>query len=127
AQTMIRADQKIGVVTARSQALTHEHLVGVGIQDYPLVIAGMESAKEFTSVFIEGKSTIDVECCRREMEAVAADLMHAHADIGAIVLECTNMPPYTQAIQKVTGVPVFDVVSLLNYAHAALIPSLKNF
>ena len=124
AQTMIATHQKIGIITAHSQALTHDHLAGVGIQNYPLVIAGMEDTEEFSAVFIEGKSTIDAARCRREMATVAKTLITDHPEIGAIVLECTNMPPYRDAVQKVTGVPVFDVVTLLNYAHAAQTPSL---
>ena len=123
AQAMISAHQKIGILTAHSQALTHDHLAGVGIQDYPLVIAGMEHTQEFAAVFIAGKSSIDVERCRQEMVAATTDLINTHPDIGALVLECTNMPPYTHAIQKAANVPVFDVVTLLNYAHAVLTSS----
>jgi aspartate/glutamate racemase len=123
AQTMISTHQKIGILTAHSQALTHDHLAGVGIQEYPLVIAGMEHTQEFAAVFIEGKHRIDVERCRQEMVAATADLINTHPDIGALVLECTNMPPYTHAIQRIAKVPVFDVVTLLNYARAALSPS----
>lgn len=122
ARTMISANQKIGILTAHSQALTHRHLTGAGIQNYPLVIAGLEESKEFAEVFLGGKSTIDVELCRQEMAAVANGLIRTHKDVGAIVLECTNMPPYREAVQDVTGVPVFDVVTLLNYAHSSLIP-----
>ena len=123
AQTMISTHQKIGILTAHSQALTIDHLAGVGIQEYPLVIAGMEHTQEFAAVFIEGKISIDVERCRQEMVAATTDLINTHPDIGALVLECTNMPPYKHAIQKIAKVPVFDVVTLLNYAHAALTPS----
>ena len=31
----------------------------------------------------------------------------------AIVLECTNMPPYADAVRAATGRPVHDLVSLL--------------
>jgi Asp/Glu/hydantoin racemase len=47
-----------------------------------------------------------------------------HPDVGAIVLECTNMPPYTADIQRETGLPVFDIVSLVNMVHAGLAAGL---
>ena len=122
AQAVIRRHQKIGILTAHSQALSHRHLAGVGIQNYPLVIAGLEESEEFAAVFLGGKRTINIEQCRQEMAGVSGALMHAHPDIGAIVLECTNMPPYRKAVQEVTGVPVFDVVTLLNYVYATLSP-----
>jgi hypothetical protein len=37
------------------------------------------------------------------------------------VLECTNMPPYTADIQRETGRPVFDIVSLVTMVHASLV------
>jgi Asp/Glu/hydantoin racemase len=45
----------------------------------------------------------------------------AHPDLGAIVLECTNMPPYADDIRRATGLPVFDIVSLVTLAHGALV------
>ena len=42
-------------------------------------------------------------------------------DIGAIVLECTNMPPYSEAIQEAIKLPVFDVVTMVNYAYSAFV------
>ena len=38
-----------------------------------------------------------------------------------IVLECTNMPPYTADIQRETGRPVFDITTLVRMAHDALV------
>jgi hypothetical protein len=34
-------------------------------------------------------------------------------DIGALVLECTNMPPYADAVRRATGLPVHDLTTLL--------------
>jgi hypothetical protein len=56
------------------------------------------------------------------MAAAAAALRQEHPDIGAIVLECTNMPPYADAVRRACiGVPVFDVVTLLSHAWQAII------
>ena len=43
---------------------------------------------------------------------------------GALVLECTNMPPYAADIQRASGLPVFDIVSLVTLAHGALAAGL---
>ena len=120
AGSVIRSDQKIGVITARRASLTDAHLAGVGIQDYPLVIVGMEDAKEFSAVFIDGKTMLDVPRCRHEMESTASRMMRRYPDVGAIVLECTNMPPYADSVRRVTGLPVFDAVTMVNHAYAGL-------
>ncbi len=120
AHAIIKKEQKVGIITASRKSLTCKHLAGVGIQSYPLAIIGMDETEEFASVFIEGKETVDVEKCRREMVSAAAKLVDSHPDVGAIVLECTNMPPYAKDIQQTTGRPVFDVVTMINYAYTAV-------
>ncbi len=120
AYALINRRQKVGVLTARAQSLTDRHLAGAGIRDIPLIIMGMEDAEEFTGAFIEGKPSLDPEKVRKEMVDAAQRLVHAHPDIGALVLECTNMPPYAQAVQAVMKIPVFDVVTLVRLVHASL-------
>ena len=33
--------------------------------------------------------------------------------IGAILFECTNFPPHRAAVEKATGLPVYDVFTLI--------------
>lgn len=120
ARSVIREDQKIGILTARRPSLTEAHLVAVGLQDYPLAIVGMERSPEFSAVFIDGKSTLDESACRDEMRSAARRLVRRHPDVGAIVLECTNMPPYADTVRQVTGLPVFDAVTMVNHAYSVL-------
>jgi len=51
---------------------------------------------------------------------VARRLVAEHPEIGAIVLECTNMPPYRADIQLATGRPVFDITTLVRMVHDAV-------
>jgi Asp/Glu/hydantoin racemase len=120
AHYLIRGDQKIGIITASKPSLTNAHLEGIGIQQYPIVIIGMEDEEEFNAVFIGGKETLDVPKCRAEIESVAANLIRRHPDVGAIILECTNMPPYADTIRRITGLPVFDAVTMVNYVYSTI-------
>lgn len=120
AQSVIRGNQKIGIITAHRPSLTNAHLAGVNIQNYPLVIIGMEDAQEFSAVFIGGKGTLDESKCRREIQSTAGRLIRKHPDVGAIVLECTNMPPYADTVRQVTGLPVFDAVTMVNHVYSVL-------
>ena len=122
---IIKQNQKIGILTAHSASLTTEHFSGVGIANYPLAIWGMDGAEEFRSVFIEGKREVNVEKCRQELIAAAQELTTQHPDIGSIILECTNMVPFTRDIQEAVMLPVFDVVSMINYVHSSL--AQQNF
>ena len=54
---------------------------------------GMENEKEFTRVLLGNEMVLDVDAAREEHVRVARRLVEEHPDVGAIVLECTNMPP----------------------------------
>jgi hypothetical protein len=118
---MLPAGRAVGILTVDATALGPEHFEGAGITpDMPVVVAGLETEKEFTRVLLDDALTLDVEAARREHVAVAGRMLAAHPEIGAIVLECTNMPPYTADVQAATGLPVFDITTLVRMAHAAL-------
>ncbi|WP_342130297.1 aspartate/glutamate racemase family protein [Hydrogenophaga sp. OTU3427] len=69
-----------------------------------------------------GRSPIPVEAHRQDVLAAAQRLLRAHPQVGAIVLECANFPPHSQALAAATGLPIFDTVSLVNWLYAALVP-----
>jgi aspartate/glutamate racemase len=121
ARAVMRSDQAVGIITADRGALTAAHFEGVGIADTPAAIIGMETAAEFSSVFMGGKRSLDSGKCRREMVNAATQLLAAHPEIGSIILECTNMPPYSAAVQNAVGLPVFDVVTLIHLAYRAAV------
>jgi Asp/Glu/hydantoin racemase len=118
---MLPPSQRVGVMTVNAASLAREHLEGAGIgPDVPLVVVGLETEKEFTHVLLDDQLELDVDLAREEHVRVARRLVAEHPDVGAIVLECTNMPPYTADIQRETGRPVFDILSLVRMAHDAL-------
>ena len=122
---MLPVGHRVGVMSVDASSLTREHLQGAGIgPEVPLVIVGMESEKEFTRVLLGDELELDVETAREEHVRVARRLVGDHPDVGAIVLECTNMPPYTADIQRATGRAVFDITSLVRLAHDALVAGL---
>jgi Asp/Glu/hydantoin racemase len=118
---MLRPGRAVGVLTVNASSLGPEHLAGAGITpEIPLVVAGLETEKEFTRVLLDDELTLDVEAARQEHLTVARRMLDAHPEIGAIVLECTNMPPYRAEIEAATGLPVFDVTTLVRMVHEAV-------
>jgi len=111
----------VGIMTVNAPSLTPEHMKGAGITpDIPLAVTGMETEKHFTRVMLDDELELDVDLAREEHVRVARRLVEEHPDIGSIVLECTNMPPYADDIRRVTGLPVFDILSLVRMAHDAI-------
>ena len=119
---MLPPGRRVGILTVNAASLGDEHLRGAGIgPDIPLAVAGLEGEKEFTRVLLGDEAELDVDQAREEHVRVARRLAADHPDLGALVLECTNMPPYAPDIQRASGLPVFDIVSLVTLAHGALV------
>ncbi len=121
-QATLPPGKRVGVVTVSAQSLTPAHLVGAGVPlDTPIV--GTENGREFFRVLILGeKEDMDIGLAARDVMDAARTLVRGHPDIGAIVLECTNMPPYAHAIQESLGMPVYDIYALITWLHAGLRP-----
>jgi len=118
---MLPPKKAVGIMTVDASSLRPEHYTGAGItKDIPTVVAGMETEKEFTRVMLDNELELDVEAARQEHLAVARRLVEGHPEIGALVLECTNMPPYRADIQSATGLPVFDITTLVRMVHDAV-------
>src|SRR5713226_6451818 len=118
---MLPRGRRVGIMTVSAVTLGPEHLEGAGIgSDIPIAVAGMETEKEFTRVLLGDEPVLDVDLAREEHVRVARRFTSQYPDLGAIVLECTNMPPYADDIRRETGLPVFDIVSLITMVHGAL-------
>jgi hypothetical protein len=118
---MLPPGKTVGVLTVDATSLTPADFEGAGITaEMPLAVAGLETEREFTRVLLGNQLVLDVEIARREHVRVAKQLCAEHPEVGAIVLECTNMPPYRADIQAATGLPVFDIVHLVQMVHTAL-------
>ena len=121
-QATLPPGKRVGIVSVSAQSLTPRHLEAAGVPlDTP--IAGTEGGQEFFRVLILGeKQDMDVALAAKNILDAARGLVARHLDIGAIVLECTNMPPYAHAVREVLGIPVYDIYSLITWLHAGLRP-----
>ncbi len=125
---MLKTGQKVGIITVNAAALTEDHLAGVGAHRIPAVIYGMEGYLEFTPTIVENRETLSVERMQDEIIACGRNMVEEHPEVGAIVLECTNMPPYAAGLQEATGLPVFDIYTLTNMVyHAVVRQKFKGF
>lgn len=89
--------------------------------DVPCV--GVENGRELYRVLIAGeKDDLDPALAEQDMLGAGRELMTRHPQVGAIVLECTHMPPYAAALQADLGVPVYDIYSMIGWFHAGLRP-----
>ena len=121
-QATLPPGKRVGVITVSAASLTPRHLEAAGVPlDTPFV--GTEKGREFFRVLILGeKDDMDVAKAEQDILDAGKSLMTSNPDIGAIVLECTNMPPYAAALREALGVPVHDIYSMITWFHAGLRP-----
>ena len=62
----------------------------------------------------------DNTVARREVVEAAVSLIEENDNIGAILLECSDMPPYAADVQAATQLPVFDFITLIKWLHSAV-------
>jgi hypothetical protein len=121
-QAMLPPGRRVGVVTVSKGSLTPAHLEAAGVpSDTPVV--GTEGGREFFRVLIgAAKTDLDVALAGQDILDAGHALVAAHPEVGAIVLECTNMPPYAAALAEAVGLPVYDIHSMISWFHAGLRP-----
>ena len=121
-QATLPPGKRVGVITVNKAGVTPRHLEAAGVPlDVP--IEGTEGGREFFRVLIRAeKNDLDVDLARQDILDAAERLVAAHPEVGAIVLECTNMPPYAADVAEATGLPVHDIYAMINWFQAGLQP-----
>ncbi len=115
---MVDSTRPIGCVTATRKDLGNRVLELAGIRsDINVVVRGMEDYEHFKWAILEEGGELDSDRIEAETVHAAVELQKQNPDMGAIVLECSLMPPYAKAVQDATGLPVFDFVTMINYFH----------
>ncbi len=112
--------QPIGVITADSTRLSLRFLEqhGLELPPNPLVIRGMQDEPEFKTAVFEDKGTLDSDLITQETASIAESMVAEHPDMGAILLECSMLPPYAKAVQDAVGLPVYDFITAIDYLEA---------
>ena len=120
-QATLPPGKRAGILTVDAKSLSPAHLEAAGVaRDTPVV--GTETGREFTRVLLGDEERLDAALAERDLLDAGETLLKRHPEVGAIVLECTNMGPYSAALQRHLGVPVHDIVGFITWFHASLAP-----
>lgn len=116
-KSMIKPAQKVGILTANASAITPKLFKNCCIDNYEnIVIKDTMHTENFAAV-VDNRGHFDNGKARDEVVKAALELFEGDNDIGAILLECSDMPPYAAAIQEATQLPVFDFITLIKWLH----------
>ncbi len=106
---LLKAHQRVGVLTISASALGKEHLRSAGVPRERLqdvVVQGVPSSTEFVLKILGNQTQMDLAQAECDVVTAAVALKQRAPDVSTVVLECTNMPPYLAAIEAATGLKV---------------------
>ncbi|ABL72997.1 aspartate/glutamate racemase family protein [Paracoccus denitrificans] len=110
-----------GLIVSDLSALDERHFRGVGAQA-GLPIAALPFDGPLLRNMREQAPEVDRAAQEADVMATVAELLDRHPEVGALVFECANLPPYSAAVSRRFGLPVFDIVTLLRWMHLSLQP-----
>ena len=119
--TMLAPEQRLAALVANGASLSDNLLERIGIADTSrIVFRGLEDKPEFRRTVLDECGTLDADLVEQEVVDAALEVQAEHPELGAILLECSDLPPYSAAVQAATGLPVFDWIGFINYVHQAV-------
>jgi len=111
-QASLPEGRRVGVLTFDSRRLSEWQLAAAGAApDTP--VSGIEEGGELHRVITEDLERLDAGAAEADVLAAGRALQEATPDLGAVVLECTNLSPYRAALSAALGLPVYDLVTLV--------------
>jgi Asp/Glu/hydantoin racemase len=120
-ERLLPPGKRVGVLTFSAALLGPDHLAAAGAaRDTPVV--GTENGREFWRVMARSEIELDLAAASQDILAAGDELVGKYPDIGAVVLECTNMVPFARALQQRLRLPVYDIYSFVTWFHAGLGP-----
>jgi hypothetical protein len=120
--SMLAPGQKVAALVANGASLSDRFLDQLSLRRDAdrVVFRGLEDKPEFRATVLDECGTLDVEAVEQEVVDAALEVQEQYPEVGAILLECSDLPPYSAAVQAATGLPVFDWIGFINYVHQAV-------
>jgi aspartate/glutamate racemase len=118
--------KKVGVITANGPILEQVQAIencGLSAEDKEnrIVVMGCENGEEFSSSIMANTGVYNPLKVEQEIVAVAKQMLAENDDIGAILLECTELSPHAVAVQDAVRMPVWDYTTLTKWIYSGCI------
>lgn len=111
----LKPNQKVGILTAYAKGMTRHLFESCGTYDEDsCIIADLSGEPEFSAI-ITNRGSFDNELVKKETVDAALKLVNDNPDIGAILLECSDLPPYAADIQRAVKLPVYDFITMIKW------------
>lgn len=125
------ASADIGIITYNVDKLNFKHLeqLGVPTTAHKRVRIVGPPADGYLQNLVRGKGPYDQEGLTSEIVSVAKGLVSAAPATRAIVLECTQLPPFAEAIQRALDgkVAVYDAHTMGCWFYSGLVSKKPEY
>ncbi len=115
----LAAGRRVGVLTYSAPDLDRATLAAAGA-DPDTPVEGVDTDSYFARTIRHGSATLDRTRMAADVVAAGQRLHARHPDLGAVVLECANMPPYRDMLARQLGLPVFDAAQATAWFYGGL-------
>lgn len=116
---LLEAESQVGVLTISAQRLGLPYLEGAGVpqgRTQDVIVEGVAPDTEFARAILGDLPRMDLRQAQADVVAAAIALRQRAPQLRSVVLECTNLPPYADAIEAATGLrthSLLDCATLL--------------
>lgn len=118
---LLGPDRTIGVITANSIKLGNRLLELSGVPaERRIAVKGLQDVPEWQKTVRDQGPYLDTDAVQAEVVKLAKELQAENPNMGAIVLECSLLPVYANAVQEATGLPVFDFINVIDFFEKGL-------
>ncbi len=87
--------------------------------EMPEAIEGLKASDTLRQTIALDRASLNRQQAQAEVLNCASRLIKRWPDTRALVLECTNLSPYKQALRQHTGVPVYDLIDAIHWQQSA--------
>jgi Asp/Glu/hydantoin racemase len=98
-------EAQFGIITFDARKLSAHHLPDAG----KLTIEGLAPQCHLHQVIADDLPELDMARAEADVAEAAHRLVKRAGKLDAVVLECTNLPPYREKLAEICGCPVFDI------------------
>ena len=122
----LKPEQQVGILFANAKAVRKTMLEACGVtSDIPVAYLGMEEQPEFRNI-LEYGGQFHYDRFEAEVVGRARQLVDENPAVGAILLECSDLPPFARSIQEAVKLPVFDFISMMNWIYHGIVQRSYN-
>ncbi|MGI9307026.1 MAG: aspartate/glutamate racemase family protein [Gammaproteobacteria bacterium] len=120
-QQSLPAGKSLGILTVSPKDLSAADLRAAGLDISKTIIGGLPPSSATADSLLNNRRTLDAARAKEDMRLAAEELRRSGGGkIGAVLLECANMPAFSGAVAAAAGAPVFSILDAVNDFYGSL-------